>query len=320
MTDPNPAQHFGPLEREKEAGPGEAGRSTPALQVCNLSASFVGPQGNLEALRDVTFDVERGEFVCLIGPSGCGKSTLLRIIAGLLSPTQGSVRLGGREQRNPGRHVGLIFQDPTLLPWRTVYDNVALPLELIGWNADRVDERTQSLLAFVGLSDFASAYPATLSGGMAQRTALARALAQEPDVLLLDEPFGALDALTREYMSVELLRIWERTHRTMVMVTHNVEEAALLADRVVVLSARPGRIVRVVPVPLTRPRSPEMLTSSELQGVAQTLRDALCQGNGQSAYCPLPGEDTVSGDETQRMQARNRARRQPSLPGAPPPG
>ncbi len=288
---------------------------TPFLQVRSISASFAGQQGELSALTDVTFDVERGEFVCLIGPSGCGKSTLLRIIAGLLPPTAGTVRIEGGRQREPGRRVGLIFQDPTLLPWRTVYDNVALPLELLGWKADRVDRRTQSLLAFVGLADFASAYPATLSGGMAQRTALARALAQEPDVLLLDEPFGALDALTREYMSVELLRIWERTHRTMVMVTHNVEEAALLADRVVVLSSRPGRIIEVVPVPLPRPRSPEMLTGPALQEVAQTLRDALCQGNGQDAYCPLPIEDAARPDP-RIPRVRKRPRRQPSLPGA----
>jgi len=295
--------------------------NSPFLEVRNLSASFAGRQGDLKALQDVSFDVARGEFVCLIGPSGCGKSTLLRIIAGLLSPTEGTVYLEGREQRHPGRRVGLIFQDPTLLPWRTVYDNVALPLELLGWRADKVEQRTQSLLAFVGLADFSTAYPATLSGGMAQRTALARALAQEPDVLLLDEPFGALDALTREYMSVELLHIWERTHRTMVMVTHNVEEAALLADRVVVLSARPGRIVKVVPVPLTRPRSPEMLTGSELQGVAQTLRDALCQGNGQAAYCPLSIEEaSLLEGETGQRRGRNGVRRQPSLPGAPPSG
>jgi NitT/TauT family transport system ATP-binding protein len=288
-------------------------QSTGFLQVRHLSASFAGRQGDLDALSDVTFDVEKGEFVCLIGPSGCGKSTLLRIIAGLLAPTAGHVTLEGQEQRRPGRRVGLIFQDPTLLPWRTVYDNVALPLELMGWSTDRVDQHTRSLLAFVGLADFASAYPATLSGGMAQRTALARALAQEPDVLLLDEPFGALDALTREYMSVELLRIWERTHRTMVMVTHNVEEATLLADRVMVLSARPGRIVEVVPVPLPRPRSPEMLTGPELQEVARRLRDALCQGNEQEAFCPMPIENTLVSKRD--AQDERRPKRQPSSPG-----
>jgi NitT/TauT family transport system ATP-binding protein len=294
-------------------------QSIPFLQVRHLSASFAGPQGELNALSDVTFNVGRGEFVCLIGPSGCGKSTLLRILAGLLSPTAGHVTIEGDEQQRPGRRVGLIFQDPTLLPWRTVYDNVALPLELMGWGADRVDRHTKSLLAFVGLAEFASAYPATLSGGMAQRTALARALAQEPDVLLLDEPFGALDALTREYMSVELLRIWERTHRTMVMVTHNVEEAALLADRVVVLSARPGRIVEVVPVPLPRPRSPEMLTSSELQEVAQHLRDVLCMGNQQEVFCPLPVESTpISKRDNRRSEGKRRPKHQSSLRGAPP--
>jgi len=248
------------------------------LQIIRLSASFRGYQGDLSALEDVSFDVSRGEFVCLIGPSGCGKSTLLRIVAGLLQPTRGEVLLEGQSQHGPQKRVGLVFQQPTLLPWRTVQDNIALPLEMEELPAHVIKARTQALLALVGLSGFEKEYPIHLSGGMAQRTAIARALAQNPEVLLLDEPFGALDALTRERMAAELLRIWERDKRTVLMVTHSVEEAALLADRVVVLSARPGHVVDIVNVTLPRPRSPALLTSPELQQIAARLRTSLSNG------------------------------------------
>lgn len=252
------------------------------LRIIRLSASFRGYQGDLSALEDVSLDVSRGEFVCLIGPSGCGKSTLLRIVAGLLRPTRGEVLLEGQPQRAPQKRVGLVFQQPTLLPWRTVQDNIALPLEIEGLPAPVIQARTQALLVLVGLSGFEKEYPIHLSGGMAQRTAIARALAQNPEVLLLDEPFGALDALTRERMAAELLRIWERDKRTVLMVTHSVEEAALLADRVIVLSARPGRVVDVVNVALSRPRSPALLTSPALQQIAARLRASLSNGGEQS--------------------------------------
>jgi len=251
----------------------------PFLHIENLSASFRGPLGDLHALEDVTFDVRRGEFVCLLGPSGCGKSTLLRIIAGLLQPTQGEVRIEGRLQREPQKRVGMVFQQPTLLPWRTVQDNVALPLELERLSPEEIQQRTADLLTLVGLSGFECEYPIHLSGGMAQRTAIARALAQNPEVLLLDEPFGALDALTRERMAAELLRIWQRDQRTMLMVTHSVEEATLLADRVVVLSSRPGRVVDVIPINLPRPRSMALLSAPELQAIARQLRQTLCLGD-----------------------------------------
>jgi NitT/TauT family transport system ATP-binding protein len=253
------------------------GASTPLIDIRALSARFTSHLGELDALDEVSFDVQRGEFVCLVGPSGCGKSTLLRIVAGLLSPSSGEVRIDGVPQSSPDRTIGLVFQQPTLLPWRSVRGNVALPLQLPG--AYAVEERVDELLALVGLLDFAEEYPANLSGGMAQRAAIARALAQNPEVLLLDEPFGALDALTREYMAGELLRIWEQTHGTVLMVTHNVEEAALLADRVVVLSSRPGRVIEVVGVPLARPRSLSHLGSQQLQHVAQQLRETLSRGN-----------------------------------------
>ncbi|HQE92830.1 MAG TPA: ABC transporter ATP-binding protein [Anaerolineae bacterium] len=249
------------------------------LQIRHLSASFRGYQGDLSALDDVSFDVARGEFVCLIGPSGCGKSTLLRIAAGLLQPTRGEVLLEGKPHSTPHKRVGLVFQQPALLPWRTVADNIALPLEMEGLPARDIRARTDALLAQVGLSGFEAEYPIHLSGGMAQRTAMARALAQNPEVLLLDEPFGALDALTRERMAVELLRLWERDKRTVLMVTHSVEEAALLSDRVIVLSARPGRVVDNVNVTLPRPRSAALLVTPELQQIAGRLRASLSQGD-----------------------------------------
>jgi NitT/TauT family transport system ATP-binding protein len=261
---------------------GREAANAPMLSIRRLTARFTSQLGRLDALDDVTFDVERGEFVCLIGPSGCGKSTLLRLVAGLIPPDSGEVRLDGQAQRGPQRKVGLVFQQPTLLPWRTVTANVALPLELARTPANEVRERSAALLDLVGLRDFAKEYPANLSGGMAQRVAIARALCQDPDVLLLDEPFGALDALTRERMAEELLRIWERSQRTVLMVTHNVAEAALLSDRVVVLSPRPGHVTEIVSVDLPRPRVPEMLTSQALQRVARTLRAALSREGAQA--------------------------------------
>jgi len=260
----------------------------PFLRIRNLSASFRGYLGDLSALEDVSFEVARGEFVCLIGPSGCGKSTLLRIAAGLLAPSCGEILLEGQAVRSPQKRVGLVFQQPALLPWRTVRDNIALPLEMMKLPLSSIETRTADLLALVGLTGFEQEYPIHLSGGMAQRTALARALAQNPEVLLLDEPFGALDALTRERMAAELLRIWERDQRTVLMVTHSVEEAALLADRVIVLSARPGHVVETVEVTLPRPRSMALLATPELQRIAGHLRAALSEGNGHAMAHPTP--------------------------------
>lgn len=248
------------------------------LEIRNLTASFASHLGALDALDGVDFQVQQGEFVCLIGPSGCGKSTLLRLVAGLIQPTAGEVRLGGEPLTEPSPKVGLVFQQPTLLPWRTVRGNIALPLELMGLPAAEIRARTDRLIQLVGLVGFEEEYPAALSGGMAQRAAIARALGQNPEILLLDEPFGALDALTREYMAAELLRIWQRDQRTVLMVTHNVEEAALLADRVIVLSARPGCVVAEIPVDLPRPRSAAMLTSGELLSIIRSLREKLSLG------------------------------------------
>jgi len=261
--------------------------SAAFLDIRDLYTSFSGTQGDLDALEGCSLQLTRGEFVCLIGPSGCGKSTLLRIVAGLLTPTAGEVWLEGAALSAPGRRVGLVFQQPTLLPWRTVYGNIALPLELAGQPTAAIQQATRDLIAMVGLIGFEENYPRQLSGGMAQRAAIARALAQNPEILLLDEPFASLDALTRERMAVELLRIWQQFQRTVLMVTHNVEEAVLLADRVMVMSARPGRVVDIVPVNLPRPRAPSLLTAPELQTIARRLRQSLCLADADALQCEI---------------------------------
>ncbi|BAS26670.1 ABC transporter ATP-binding protein [Limnochorda pilosa] len=210
--------------------------------------------GTLAVLRDVTLSVAEGEFVAVVGPSGCGKSTLLRIWAGLERPSSGEVAVDGCPLEGPDPRRMLVFQEDALYPWRTVAANVALGLEIAGWPAQRRRERVGELLEAVGLGGFDGYYPHQLSGGMRQRLSLARALALDPEVLLLDEPYGALDALTRLEMQEELLRLWERTGKTVVLITHDVEEALFLADRVAVMSPRPGRLLDEMPVSLPRPR------------------------------------------------------------------
>jgi len=224
------------------------------MAVERLSHVYRSPQGQIEALNDVAFQVAPQEFLCLVGPSGCGKSTLLRLMAGLLQPTRGQVRLNGQPLTGPRRQVGIVFQKANLMPWRSVRDNVVLPLELAGVPRSEALRRADALIELVGLAGFERTRPRNLSGGMEQRVAIARALVHDPEILLLDEPFGALDAMTRERMSTELLRIWEASHKTVVMVTHNIQEAVFLADRVLVLGPRPGRIRATFDIPLPRPR------------------------------------------------------------------
>ncbi len=216
--------------------------------------TFASENGGLQVLRDVTFPVYRQEFICVVGPSGCGKTTLLRLLAGLLHPTQGTVLFDGEPLTRPRRRFGFLFQQANLMPWRTVQANVSLPLELAGMPVEIRKARTQDLIDLVGLQGFEGTLPRDLSGGMAQRVAIARALAHQPDLLLLDEPFGALDALTRERMALELLRIWAARTVTVIMVTHSISEAVMLSDRVLVLSSRPGRLVLDLPISLERPR------------------------------------------------------------------
>jgi NitT/TauT family transport system ATP-binding protein len=224
------------------------------------------------ALRDVSFDVADGSIVAIVGPNGSGKSTLLRLIGGLLDPDRGEVTIGDRPVEGADRRVGIVFQEPRLLPWRDVLDNVALPLELAGESRLAREGRARELLGLVGLVGFERARPHQLSGGMRQRAALARALVREPGVLLLDEPFSALDALTRERLDVELLRLWERTGTTIVLVTHDIAEAVFLADRVLVLTARPGHVAADIAVELPRPRHPSGLDAAKFSSTAGAIR------------------------------------------------
>jgi NitT/TauT family transport system ATP-binding protein len=248
-------------------------RSTTAgeLAFTGLGKTFGKGDRKVVALTDVNLTVHNGEFVAFLGPSGCGKSTLLRLIMGLETVSTGSLSVGGRVNPEPGRDRALVFQGDSLLPWRTVAQNAELGLEFAG--APRRDRRAQvdDLLRLVGLRDFAKRYPHELSGGMRQRVNLIRALAINPSVLLMDEPFGALDALTREVMQTELLRIWQERSSTVCFVTHSIEEAVFLADRVVVFEPRPGRIIEDLTVGLPRPRNPEVRRTPEFVELAQRL-------------------------------------------------
>jgi NitT/TauT family transport system ATP-binding protein len=237
-----------------------------------ISHLYPGPNGGVLALDDVTLGLSRESFVCLVGPSGCGKSTMLRILAGLLTPTSGRALLDGQPITHAQRRIGIVFQKANLMPWRTVYGNLTLPLELAGLPSAERERRAESMLELTGLQGFADTYPAALSGGMAQRVAIGRALIHYPEVLLMDEPFGSLDALTREQMSEELLHIWAKHRKTVLMVTHSIPEAVLLADRVLVMSPRPGQLVADVAIPLPRPRSLDVLHRPDFVALTEQLR------------------------------------------------
>lgn len=249
--------------------------SEPLLRVEGLNTSYRQSDGRLLVLNDISFQVTEREFLCLVGPSGCGKTTLLKLIAGLEQPAAGQVHLAGQEVKRPSRNVGFVFQEPTLMDWRTVESNVTLPLELNGVGAKKARDKARELLELVRLTGFEGAYPTQLSGGMAQRVALARALVHDPQLLLLDEPFGALDALTRERMGRELLRIWQAHQKTVVMVTHSVPEAVFLADRVLVLGPRPASVVAEVAVDLPRPRTQTTQEDPACSLMARRVREAL---------------------------------------------
>jgi NitT/TauT family transport system ATP-binding protein len=244
------------------------------VRVEGVSKQYAGGEGTVQALQDVSFDVSDGEFVCIVGPSGCGKTTLFRIIAGLESATDGEVYLSGQRVEEPTADMGVVFQEYHLFPWRTVRGNVAFGLEENGTPAAERRERVDRLIDLVGLEGFADSYPKELSGGMKQRVAIARALAVDPDLLLMDEPFGAVDAQTREMLQDELLDIWRETEKTVLFVTHDVEEAVKLADRVVVMAKEPGRIRETVDVDLPRPRSRSDAAFGEYyERVLELIRD-----------------------------------------------
>lgn len=242
----------------------------------DVQVDYSAADGTLfRALGPVTMTVESGTFVALLGPSGCGKSTLIRALAGLEPVSGGELRIDGRGINGPSVKVGVMFQDANLMPWRTVSQNVALPLELRHADLDKRAVAVKRVLEPLGLAEFGDVYPGQLSGGMAQRVALGRVLVQEPEVLLLDEPFGALDALNREKISLDLLRIWAQRRQTVLMVTHDVNEAVLLSDRVFVMSQRPGHIIADIPVDLERPRSPEMIYEASFVAIAREVRSAI---------------------------------------------
>jgi len=238
---------------------------------------FQGSGLEIEALRQIDLDIAPREFVCVLGPSGCGKSTLLRVMGGLEPPTAGEVRIQGRppEEAQRTKQIGFVFQAPALLPWRTVLANVELPLEVNRRHNRARPYGSVELLDLVGLTDFAGAYPHQLSGGMQQRVAIARALAFYPSILLMDEPFGALDQITRDALRYELLRIWTRTRKTVVFVTHSISEAIVLSDRVLVMAGDPGRIRAVLPIDLPRPRGEEVEQSNDFLAYAARLKELL---------------------------------------------
>ncbi len=248
------------------------------LELKNITKTF----GSVVAADNVDLAVGEGEFFALLGPSGAGKTTMLRIIAGLIAPTTGQVLIGGRDlwqkrerDRRAVQEMGIVFQDANLFPWLSIEKNIALPLQLRGTGKKERLEKAHELSALVGLTGFEKRWPRELSGGMRQRAAIARALSYDPEILLMDEPFGALDAMTRDTMNLELQRIWMTSGRTVVLVTHSIPEAVFLADRIVLLSPRPGRIDTILEVPFERPRDLAIQTSSEFQGIVRDLRERL---------------------------------------------
>ena len=244
---------------------------TPILTIRNLTTIFPDENGGLRALTDVSFDVHPREFICVLGPSGSGKTTLLRVLAGLIPPTSGSFTFGHGEQPS----IGMVFQQANLMPWRTVTENIKLPLEVKNVDDATARDKSQEMIELVGLQGFEDSLPRDLSGGMAQRVAIARALIHDPDLLLLDEPFGSLDALTRERMWTELSRIWQARQKTVIMVTHSINESLFLADRVLVLTQRPGSVKLDMKVDLPRPRQDEMRYTAHFGKLARKLKETI---------------------------------------------
>jgi len=247
----------------------------PVVQVQGATKTF--PRGNVTAVQDIDLDITSGEFVSLIGPSGCGKSTLLRLIGDLVEPTHGTISVNGKpaKQARADHDYGIVFQDSVLFEWRTVSKNISLPLEMLGWDRSRRKDRVAEMLELVELSNFADHNPWQLSGGMQQRVSIARALAFEPALLLMDEPFGALDEMTRERLNLELLSIWQQLASTVVFVTHSISEAVFLSTRVVVMSPRPGRIAGIVDIDLPYPRSVETREEPRFFELVTAIRELL---------------------------------------------
>jgi len=259
-----------------EVSPGPAARTTDDQPSSVLRIKPVRKlYRDLEAIRNVSFDVADGEFLSLLGPSGCGKSTLLMMVAGLIDSTEGEIAVNGKAVAGPRREVGVVFQQPVLLPWRKVLDNVLFPIELLKLPRSQYEKRAMDLLAMAKIEDFAHHLPRQLSGGMRQRVSICRALIHDPRILLMDEPFSALDALTRDEMGIELLRIWQANRKTVIFVTHSIREAVLLSDRVLVMGRRPSTIVEELAIDLPRPRHIAMTEDESFNRFVRTLRKAI---------------------------------------------
>jgi NitT/TauT family transport system ATP-binding protein len=244
----------------------------PVIEIRQVAKTYRTADGDVPSLKRVDFSVGEGEFLVIVGPSGCGKTTLLKMIAGLLPPSEGEIRVEGRVVTRPHADVGIVFQSPLLLPWRRVLDNVMMPVEVKGLDRTKYRARARDLLKLVGLEGFGDKYPWQLSGGMQQRASICRALVHDPKIMLMDEPFGALDAMTRERMNVELQRIQRETGKTVLLITHSIPEAVFLGDRVLVMTARPGDIAAIYDVPLTRPRTLDVMSDPLFVELAQRIR------------------------------------------------
>jgi NitT/TauT family transport system ATP-binding protein len=258
-----------PTRGDARIGPFDA---APFIRIASLRKTYGAGADGVHALEDIDLDIALGEFVAVVGPSGCGKSTLLRAIAGLIPASSGQIWFGDRPVDGPRRDIGVVFQSPVLFPWRTVLDNVLVPIDVQKLDRGNGTKRARELLALVGLSEFEGRFPAELSGGMQQRVGIARALVHDPAMLLMDEPFGALDAMTREHMNVELQRLWMSRGKTVLFITHSISEAVFLADRVVVMTPRPGRIAEVLRVDLPRPRTLDMMSSPPFGEYVRRIR------------------------------------------------
>lgn len=255
-----------------QIGSGSAPGAPLAIDVRRLTKSFSAGAEKLTALEDVSLEVRRGEFVAVVGPSGCGKSTMLKMLTGLMAPSSGEVRIDGRPVTGTRRDVGVVFQAPLLFPWRTVLENVLLPADVQKLDRAAARERALALISLVGLESFRDRYPNELSGGMQQRVSIARALLHDPAILLMDEPFGALDAMTREHMNVELQKLWAAQRKSILFITHSIPEAVFLADRVVVMTPRPGRVAEILEVNLPRPRRLDVMNSPEFGAYVSHIR------------------------------------------------
>ena len=247
--------------------------AAPHLRIDGVRLVYETSRGPLTALDGLSFDLAKGEFVSVLGPSGCGKSTLLKLVSGLIRPTAGRITLAGAEVVGPRPDVGIVFQQPTLLPWRNVLNNVLVPIRAMGRRVQDYRGRAEALLELVGLSAFARHYPHELSGGMQQRVGIARGLIHDPELMLMDEPFAALDAMTRETMSDELQRIWMSANKSVLFITHSIPEAVFLSDRIVVMGPRPGRVIETVEVELPRPRTIETMGNPHFVELSNHLRD-----------------------------------------------